>query len=346
MLKFLKSGTLFTCKYLGLFRLMAASPWRQKRLLILCYHGLSLKDEHEWRPLFIAPKFFRRRMEILARGRYNVLPLNLAIELLEAGTLPPKSVVITFDDGFHDFYQEGLPVLRHFEFPATVYQTTYYSDHPFPVFNLVLSYLFWRARGRSLSGSEFEIPNDFSLSTESDREDAVKAIREFARDRKYTPDQKDELAARIAGQLGVDYAEIRRRRMLQLMSAAEIGEISSQGIDIQLHTHRHRVPFDEKLFMREIRDNREWISLKTATRASHFCYPSGVYREEFLPWLRTEHVVSATTCESGFASRRCESLLLPRFLDTMNVTEIDFEGWLTGVSSLLSRHRLSTPDPV
>src|ERR1035438_4748450 len=47
--------------------------WRQQRLLILGYHGLSLKDEHEWSGLFITPAFFRARLEVLARLRYQVL---------------------------------------------------------------------------------------------------------------------------------------------------------------------------------------------------------------------------------------------------------------------------------
>jgi peptidoglycan/xylan/chitin deacetylase (PgdA/CDA1 family) len=340
MLNLLKQGTLATCRHFGLFRMVASSAWRQRRLLILCYHGLALKDEYKWGPLYVTPVHFRRRMEILARGGYKVLDLTSALTMLQDNSLPPKSVVITFDDGFYDFYQEGFPVLREFAFPATVYQTTYYSDFSFPIFNLVLSYLFWQARERHLDGTKFGLQQAFQLSAESDRARATQMFRGYARDRYYTPAQKDELAAGIALELGVDYPEIRRLRMLQLMTAAEVAEISAEGFDIQLHTHRHRTPLVETLFLREIRDNREWIAMTIGKRASHFCYPSGVCREEFFPWLREEHIVSATTCETGLASCRCNPLLLPRLLDSMNVTEVDFEGWLTGVSSLLPGRRL------
>lgn len=339
MLKFLKNNTLQIAKGLGVFGMVAGSRWRQQRLMILCYHGLSLKDEHEWSGLYLTPAFLRKRLEILARRRYRVLPLDDAARMLGEGSLPARSVAITFDDGFHDFHQVGFPLLREFGFPATVYQTTYYSDHPFPIFNLVLSYLFWRGAGRRLEGAAYGVPGAFDLSRGEERQRAVEVFREFARQHAYTAAQRDELAARIAGQLGVDYAEILRLRMLQLMSAGQISEIAAAGVDVQLHTHRHRTPLDETLFVREIRDNRQWLAARTGTVPNHFCYPSGQYREEFLPWLRAENVVSATTCDNGIATRACEPLLLPRLVDSMNVTDVDFEGWLAGVSPLLPHRR-------
>jgi peptidoglycan/xylan/chitin deacetylase (PgdA/CDA1 family) len=339
MLKFAKNSTLQIAKHLGIFDMVAGSRWRQRRLLILCYHGLSLKDEHKWSDLFVAPAFFRSRLEILARRRYKVLPLNDALAMLREGDLPPKSVAITFDDGFHDFHEVGFPVLREFGFPATVYQTTGDAEHAFPVFKLALSYLFWRGAGRRLDGAACDVPGVFDLSPGGDHANTVDVFLEAARQRDYTAAQKNQLAAQVAGELGVDYAEILRLRMLQLMTFSEISEIAAGGVDVQLHTHHHRTPLDEESFAREIRDNRQWLAAATGTQPVHFCYPNGRYREEFLPWLRAEHVVSATTCDCGLATRTCEPLLLPRLLDSMHVTEADFEGWLAGFSSLLPRRR-------
>jgi peptidoglycan/xylan/chitin deacetylase (PgdA/CDA1 family) len=336
MLKHLKNGALQMAKGLGVFAVVANSRWRRGRLLILCYHGISLRDEHEWRNLFVTPAFFRRRLEILSRGGYRVLPLAGAVRMLREESLPPKSVAITFDDGFHDFHQHGFPLLREFGFPATVYQTTYYSDYPYPVFNLMLSYLFWRGGGRGLAdGAAYGVPGPLDLSDEAGRARAVNAFLDAARAQGLTPAQKDEVAAQVACELGVDYPEILRLRMLQLMTASQISEIAAGGVDVELHTHRHRTPLDEGLFVREIRDNRQWLAARTGTLPNHFCYPSGVHRDEFLPWLRAEGVESATTCETGLATRQCDPLLLPRLLDSMNVTDVDFEGWLAGVSAAL-----------
>jgi hypothetical protein len=83
------------------------------------------------------------------------------------------------------------------------------------------------------------------------------------------------------------------------------------------------------------------IQEMTGHHASHFCYPSGVYDFTFLPWLQQAGVVSATTCETGFASRGSNKLLLPRFLDNNSLSSIEFEGWLTGISAALPRRKVA-----
>ena len=69
--------------------------WRRCRLLILCYHGISLEDEHECDPrLYMSPELLRKRFEYLKKVRANVLPLGEAIERLYAGDLPPCAVAL------------------------------------------------------------------------------------------------------------------------------------------------------------------------------------------------------------------------------------------------------------
>ena len=75
--------------------------------------------------------------------------------------------------------------------------------------------------------------------------------------------------------------------------------------------------------------------------ARHFCYPSGVYRAEFLPWLREAGVQTATTCDPGLASSQTEPLLLPRLVDTSNLSALDVEGWMTGMSAFFMPRKAS-----
>src|SRR5271163_1599289 len=110
MLKSAKIAALHVARVAGVFAAVKASQWRNQRLLILCYHGISFEDEHEWSSaLYLSPATFRERMRILAQGGYHVLPLGEALERLENGTLPPKSVAITFDDGGYNFHAVAYP---------------------------------------------------------------------------------------------------------------------------------------------------------------------------------------------------------------------------------------------
>lgn len=85
------------------------------------------------------PDLLRRRFELIKRHACAVLPINEAVERLYNGTLPKKSVVITFDDGNYDFYRRAFPIIKEFNFPATVYLTTFYSQYNKPVFNVAVS---------------------------------------------------------------------------------------------------------------------------------------------------------------------------------------------------------------
>lgn len=344
MLRSLKLTALRLLRGGGVFELVAGSRWRRQRLLILCYHGTSLDDEHLWRrALYITPETLRERLASLKRGRYAVLPLGEALERLQAQTLPARSVVLTFDDGTYDFYSQALPLLQEFRFPATVYLTTYYALCERPVFNLICSYMLWKRRGQVMADArELGLEGSLDLRSEAGRHSVVRSLIDLTDRENMTGVQKDDLAGRLAGFLGIDYAALKAKRILQIMNANEVRETARRGIDIQLHTHRHRTPEDEALFSREIRDNQAQILALASSRAVHFCYPGGVYRPQFLPWLQAEQIVSATTCDAGLCTRQSESLLLPRFVDSQTRTQVEFESWTAGIGDLLALRRAAT----
>lgn len=341
MLQPVKLATLRALRSAGIFRLVRESEWRHRRLLILCYHGTSLEDEHQWRPmLYMQSQKLEQRLETLKKGQYSVLPLGEGLQRLRAGSLPPRSVAITFDDGTYDFYQRAYPLLKAFNFPVTVYQTTYYTVVERPVFNLICSYMLWKRRGEIISdGSSIALQGTLDLRTEESRSDVLRRLLEMSERVDRTAAEKDEIAAQLAALLKIDYPALKAKRILQLMNDREIREIAANGVDVQLHTHRHRTPEDEALFRKEIRDNRTRIRELIPEDPVHFCYPSGEYRPAFLPWLRKERVVSATTCDAGLATQESDGLLLPRFIDHQNRSEVVFESWLTGVGDMLALRR-------
>ncbi len=334
-----KRAFLRTAKASGLFRRSMGSAWRNERLLILCYHGISLADEHLWNPgLYIDRATFRSRMQLLRDSNCRVLPLDEALVRLENGTLPPRSVVLTFDDGSYDMYALAVPVLREFQFPATVYLTTYYCRNQMPVFDTICSYLIWKGRGKTL-GLAGILPEAGSIYLAGDTEwrNLFLRIWHHVRDTKMSAVAKDELAEQLATGLGIDYAEIRRRRLLYIMAAEEAAEIARQGFSLELHTHRHLTPRNRDPFLREIRENAAQITEITSgqTVPRHFCYPSGDYLPEFAGWLRELGVRSATTCDPGLMARDTDSMLIPRLLDAPSVSEVDMESWLAGFTPWL-----------
>jgi peptidoglycan/xylan/chitin deacetylase (PgdA/CDA1 family) len=341
MLRKMKLGALRWMQRNGTFERIGDSRWRRERLLILCYHGVSLEDEHEWRPkLYMPPAMLRERFDALRRGGYQVLPLGEAVERLFQNDLPPRSVVLTFDDGGYDFYKQASPILREFGFPATVYQTTYYSDYPKPIFGLAASYLLWKRQGEVLHPPQgLGLLPSIDLRTEEGRRQVVLDLEQYWTRENLTGAQKNDLLERLAKLLGLDYREFEAKRLLQIMRPAEVTAMAEAGIDIQMHTHRHRTPLDEDLFRKEMTDNRQRILELTGHSPTHFCYPSGHYEMMFLPWLEREGTISATTCDPGLASRTSHPLLLPRFVDTTMQPLYVFEAWLSGAGHLTSARR-------
>jgi len=322
----------------GMSRLILESRWRRERLLVLCYHGLALEDEHQWDPaLYIPPSLFRGRLQSLRRYRCNVLPFAEAIQRLDEGTLPQRSVALTFDDGGYDFYSLAWPILREFGYPVTLYFTTWYSHFNRPVFDVTVPYLLWKGRERKLAWPQVT-GEAISLSAAEARAQAEARIKAYARENNLSGRQKDVLLAELAGHVGVDYEELCRKRLLHLMTEQEAAEVAAQGVDLQLHTHRHRVSLDETSFAREIRDNRSFLSrVSGGDMARHFCYPDGFHVPRLTELLKSQDIVTATTCHSGLISRTTDRWLLPRMVDSCGVSENEFAMWLSGIAALLPR---------
>ena len=334
MLRRLKLAFLRTADALGLNSMLLESRWRRNRLLILCYHGVSLEDEHQWGPaMYLPPALFRQRMEALRRMDCAVLPLGEALERLYSGTLPARAVAITFDDGAYDFYKAAYPVLREHGLPATLYFTTYYSSYNRPVFGVMLNYLLWKGRETLLTWPEF-LPEPVWLDERRRREVQTRVVAQV-RQARLRVAEKDAVLAQLASRLKLDYEALCAKRILTLMTPDQAAELAAAGVDIQLHTHRHRVSLRRDLFLKEIEDNRRAISVVSPRPAVHFCYPSGLHRPEFPEFLRSAGVESATTSDPGLAGRHTSPYLLPRMLDVATLTGTEFTAWLSGLASFL-----------
>ena len=336
----IKSVLLYLTKYLGGF---AVARWITRRQLrVLCYHGISVSDEHLFRrKLFVRPETFRRRMESLVRDGYVVLSLDEALERLRNGTLCAGSVVITLDDGWRGILTGAFPVLQELGLKATLYLTTYYVERQLPVFDVLIGYILWRtdASRLQLDGLVPGLQGELDLSTQAARQEASRHIVEYG-NRSHDSRERCDLTEKLAERLHVDLKAIRLERRFHLVSLQDVKSLSAAGIDIQLHTHRHRLDLEnQKEFEREIRQNRDSLEPTVGRRLEHFCYPSGIYHPRVWPWLEELGLQSATITSTGFCYRNSPRYALPRIVDGEDVPHVEFEAEMAGALELIRRTR-------
>lgn len=106
--------------------------YRRIRVPILMYHYISdpPADADAFRiDLSLSPALFRQHMEYLFFQGYTTISLyDLHTALMTGAALPPKPVVLTFDDGYIDHYTTAYPALREFGFTGTFFVITGRSD--------------------------------------------------------------------------------------------------------------------------------------------------------------------------------------------------------------------------
>lgn len=326
-------------KWTGLFPL---ASWKTRQYLrILCYHAFSIDDESLFRPrLFMQTSTFRRRLEYLERHSFRILSLDEALTRLAEGTLPSRATVITVDDGFYSFYRHAVPLLREFSFPATVYIASSDFLCGLPIFRLVVQYMFWKTRAKALQldGLIQTGAGQIELNSPETSRHAMWEIVQFG-DSLGTDAQRTALVSELGRRLGIDYQEMVSRRSFCLMNTDELSSLASSHIDVQLHTHNHRLPEDPGLAADEIRQNRQVLANIVKKPLMHFCYPSGIWTKEHWPVLAASGIQTAMTCEPGLNDSHTPNFAMTRFLDGEDILQVEFEAEMSGYAELLRRAR-------
>jgi peptidoglycan/xylan/chitin deacetylase (PgdA/CDA1 family) len=229
--------------------------------------------------------------------------------------------------------------VRSYGFPATVYLTTGRVYHNTPMVHLMVSYGLWKARDRVLDGTGLRgLSGRYVLESPQERQRAVDDLRKALA--QIGIGLKDPIGRAVLQRVGLDYDEFASKRVLTLLAPEEVSTLAGEGVDFQLHTHLHHTPTNPDEFVEDVLRNQKRLEALTGKRAAHLCYPSGVYRMSYLPGLAREGIISATTCDPGLASPTSDPLLLPRFVDTTTVSDVEFEAWVMGLASCLPRRTI------
>ena len=91
------------------------------QILVLNYHKVS----DEFLSLAVAPADFDWQMRYLKEHGYHAITPDELYDAIEGtGALPDKPVLITFDDGYQDNYDNAYPILKKYGLKGTVFVVT------------------------------------------------------------------------------------------------------------------------------------------------------------------------------------------------------------------------------
>ncbi len=101
---------------------------------IVTYHRVSEHVTGLPAPMHnVQPRRFREQLAGLKRRGFSFWPLSKALDYHARGQqIPPRTLLVTFDDGFQTVYTEAWPVLKELQIPATVFVNTAFLDSSDP----------------------------------------------------------------------------------------------------------------------------------------------------------------------------------------------------------------------
>ena len=103
----------------------------RQHIPILMYNSISSPDCSGFRPCTVSPEVFDTHLSYLKQNHYTTITVTQLSNAMSRGGigLPPRPVVLTFDDGYADFYTAALPILQYYGYTATLYVATGYSGN-------------------------------------------------------------------------------------------------------------------------------------------------------------------------------------------------------------------------
>jgi peptidoglycan/xylan/chitin deacetylase (PgdA/CDA1 family) len=286
------------------------------RLRILCYHGIC--EDHAvnepWVPqFFVTRSAFDSQLQYLRRCS-NILPLSEASMRLQDGSLPPRSVSITFDDGYANNLHLAYPLLRKYGLQATIFLSSSYieSGEFFPFLKLKL------IRLKAGAGLPTAALPDYKLS-------ALDAVMRQAE--RWWPD--------IESQVDED-----QRRTLRPLTREEVRSMDSSTIEFGAHCHTHCILRNETAERRrqEIETSISRVAQLSGKRVRLFSYPNGQrgdFNEADKQVLRARSIAAAVSGISGANSRGTEALELRRYPVGLFHDEAGFRAEVTGFRSVV-----------
>ncbi|MFO1135791.1 MAG: polysaccharide deacetylase family protein [Rhodoblastus sp.] len=88
---------------------------------ILMYHSIDADPPERFAPFAVSPARFDGHLRLIREEGFRFLSVSEFVGARDLGQIPERAVVLTFDDGFADFYYEAAPILARHDARATLY---------------------------------------------------------------------------------------------------------------------------------------------------------------------------------------------------------------------------------
>lgn len=284
-----------------------AGTWPRDRLVALTYHRVAPRGARpDLHPGLVSadPAGFREQAEWLARHA-TVVDVAAVLRAADGQPLPPRSVLITFDDAYADVADHAWPVLRELGLPAVMFVPTGAPD---------AGTAFWwdrlhaaielGARPARLLTSVGEL----QLDTPAGRDAAFATIRGHVKALPHDAAMAtvDELVADLRGP---DIAS-------PVLGWAALRRVASEGLALAPHSRTHPVlpAVDDEQLRQELLAPLEDLRRETGEAIPVLAYPSGIHDGRVRAAAADAGYRLAFTTRRGAiaALRRADPLALPR----------------------------------
>ena len=238
------------------------------------------------------PAEFEWQMDHLSR-RYNVVSANEVIAAWRWNRpLPPRPVLITFDDACRDFAEVAWPILRRHGLSATLFVPTAFPDHP------ELSFWWDRLYAAFTATPLGELADStlgvLRLNSPAARRDSLRIARRHLKALPHA--QAMHVVDRVCRRLGEQ-----RPPSADVLSWSELRQLASEGVVLGAHTQTHpaltRLPAEEA--RREIAESREDVRRALGEAPRVFAYPFGDHDDVVVRLVREEGFELGVTCTDG-----------------------------------------------
>jgi peptidoglycan/xylan/chitin deacetylase (PgdA/CDA1 family) len=263
--------------YKGAARLVRSLASQQ--LTVICYHRVLKAGDDRfqgYKPTISASQdLFTQQIDFL-RANYDPVSLQDLVAWLDCGQpLPPRPVLVTFDDGYRDNADVAWPIMRERGVPAAIFLATDYIGSGRAFIWDVAAAMF-----ASAAGTRVEVPliGQRTLSTDAERDAATAAWVDAM---KRLPGSTRQAAlTELSVALAVRPPEPHAFRHLYL-DWSDVLELARQGVAFGGHTCSHPIltslPADEA--RGEIEASIDRITEALGSKPLAFAYPNGSARD-------------------------------------------------------------------